>query len=455
MAKISRRDFNKLSTGGVALGLGGVVTGTVPSVVRAASGGESVSISGTAGRPAELPGPKGHRVVVVGGGWSGLTIAKYLKVNDPNLDVVLIEKKSVFASHPISNLWLAGLTGLETLVHSYLDAAANNGYIYFNASLIDLDRSARRVFTDQGWLDYDDLVLAPGVDYEYASFGVDDPEAIQLLKTRYPAAVASASEHVSLYHKVNGFKGGIFLLTAPPGIYRCSAAPYERACMIASVFKRRNIKGKVVLVDSREEPAVKADGFVAAFDELYADQIEYMTSTGVSGVDPFNRTLTTDFDDIEFADAAIYPRTRGARLLEHLGLADAKSAQMEASIDHFTYNVTLSGRVDQHVYIAGDCRPMPFSKSGNTARTEAKYLAKLIAARASGKEAAWESPHTICYSVVNADPLEAIMVNGKYKFDEASKQWEHHENYALNERDEEKGQNAFAWADEHYQDMFG
>ena len=151
-----------------------------------------------------------------------------------------------------------------------------------------------------------------------------------------------------------------------------------------------------------------------------------------------------------FDDAAIYPRIRGAHILEHLGLVDPKSAQMEAAINPFTYNAVG----DENVYIAGDCRPMPFSKSGNTARTEGMYLAKLIAARSKGQEISWKSPRTICYSMVNTKPNEAIMVDGKYKFNRVSNQWEHFENFAVNERDKVLGKRTFEWAEQHFTDMF-
>ncbi len=55
---------------------------------------------------AMLPPPKGNRVVICGGGWAGLTVAKYLKKENPNIDVVLIEKRPNFFSCPISNEWL-------------------------------------------------------------------------------------------------------------------------------------------------------------------------------------------------------------------------------------------------------------------------------------------------------------------------------------------------------------
>ncbi|MBH89495.1 MAG: hypothetical protein CMF71_04595 [Magnetovibrio sp.] len=442
MKKLTRRNFSKLSVAGIAA-----------ASLQAETTGASLSkpaINSIMHRSVNLPAAKGHRVVVVGGGWSGLTIAKYLKVHGPDLEVVLVERNSVFMSHPISGLWLAGLANLEAISFSYLDAAVNNDYFYLHATLVDLDRTTRTIFTDKGRLDYDDLILAPGIDYEYSSIGVEEQAHEQLLKTRYPAGFVSASEHITLKRKIENFKGGIFLLNAPAGIYRCSATPYERACLIAAVFKRKKIKGKVLLIDSREEPAVSADGFLSAFEELYGDTIEYLNSSIISNVDPEKRSVLTDFDQITFDDAAIYPRIRGAHILEHLGLVDPKSAQMEAAINPFTYNAVG----DENVYIAGDCRPMPFSKSGNTARTEGMYLAKLIAARSKGQEISWKSPRTICYSMVNTKPNEAIMVDGKYKFNRVSNQWEHFENFAVNERDKVLGKRTFEWAEQHFTDMF-
>jgi hypothetical protein len=51
-------------------------------------------------RKATVPAARGPRVIVVGGGWSGLTMAKYLKRFNPDFDVILIDKQSAFVSFP-------------------------------------------------------------------------------------------------------------------------------------------------------------------------------------------------------------------------------------------------------------------------------------------------------------------------------------------------------------------
>jgi NADPH-dependent 2,4-dienoyl-CoA reductase/sulfur reductase-like enzyme len=55
-----------------------------------------------------LPRTRAPRVVVVGGGWGGTTVARKLKQAVPEAEVVLVEQRGYFMSCPMSNLFLAG-----------------------------------------------------------------------------------------------------------------------------------------------------------------------------------------------------------------------------------------------------------------------------------------------------------------------------------------------------------
>ena len=439
---LGRRDFLKgaaLASAGAGAGLT-VAAGATPALA---------AVAGPLSRAADLPKPSGQRVIVVGGGWSGLTMAKYLKKNNPKFDVVMIEPNSTFFSCPLSNLWLGDVVDLDLLLHSYTDAAKNNGYAWLQGMLVQLDREKRRAFTTAGYIDYDYIVLSPGIDYNYASLGVKDPaEAIRVAQT-WPAGFKPGSEHLSIKAKLDDFEEGVFLLNVPTGNYRCLPGPYERACLIASYFKREGIKGKVVLLDPNEKPTIKADGFLAAFKELHKDHLEYRTAATITGVDVDKKKVITEFGEVEFADAALYPRVRAARIIQDLGLADPKSPQMEGKIDNFKY--TVPG--DDHTYIAGDARPMPFSKSGNTANTEAHIVSKMIAARAQGKDSPWESPNTICYSMVDGEGKQSIMVDAKYKFTKG-KGWGFTDVKLIEKRSKQLGKANIEWGKGLYRDMF-
>ncbi len=87
---------------------GGSAAVTLPTTASAAA-------SGRTNRPADLPAPKGPRCVVIGGGASGATMAKYLKKENPKFDVVMVEPNATYMSCFLSNLWLDDLIDLKTL----------------------------------------------------------------------------------------------------------------------------------------------------------------------------------------------------------------------------------------------------------------------------------------------------------------------------------------------------
>ncbi len=419
----------------------------------------------TASKKALLPDAKGPRVVVVGGGWSGLSIAKTIKEFSPQADVVLVEKRYEFISCPVSNLWLVDKVKLEYITHDYLQAARNYDYRYFNATATGIDKDSRILKTSEGDIAFDYLVLSPGIDYDYSRW-TTDATLIARLKQEYPAGFIPGSEHMTLKNKVQNFKEGNFILTVPGGNYRCLPAPYERACVIADHFKQNKLKAKVIILDENNAITIKKKGFSSAFEELYADYIEYVPNSAIKNIDLDKKIVSTELDEFEFADAAFYPRVRGATIIETMGFAKDAKDMMEGHINPITYEVI--GEKD--IFIAGDSRPMGFSKSGNTSNSEGKYVGRVIASRINKEEMPeWEAPITLCFSAVSTKPMSAIYIYTRYAFDKKDKKakdakfidWKKFSFSKTLSSEEWKKNGAtdansiISWADALYFDMFG
>jgi len=412
MTDQKRREFLKLSSLAAAASVTGGLSGSASAEAKKSQGNPGPVVGSDRNIP--LPKAKGDRVVIVGGGVSGLTIARYLKHENADLDIVLLERNSTYHFCPISNLYMVGGMDLGYFARSYQDAARNGGYIYVQATVTDADLESQVVYTDQGKVGYDWLVVAPGIDYNYGSIGVEDPADMYKLRQRYPAGFLPGSEHITLRNKLLDFEGGVFVNTTPPGNYRCLPAPYERTCLIADYMKKHKLKGKVIHLDANPDITIKKEGFHAAFEELYGDYVEYVPSFQFDGVDVENKTVYSTFDKVEFDEASIYPRVRASRLLEIMNIARMDSPQKEADIDPFTYAV----KGYDNVFATGDSRWMPYSKSANTANSEGHFVAQLIANRVKGRDTEWQSPHTICFSMVSYEPEESIMVDAEYAYEE-------------------------------------
>ncbi len=397
-----------------------------------------------------LPKPKkgSPRVVIVGGGWSGATLAKYLKKHDPNIDVVLIEKRETFWSCPVSNLWLVGLVDLEFLLHDHRTAADKYGYHLVRATAHYIDRVGKYVYTDLGKIHYDFLVLATGIDYDYSQWVGDDPRDIEIARTRYPAAFIPGGEQITLKKKIENFEEGNFVITVPPGLdYRCLPGPYERATLIAWYFKENEIPGKVILVDPHPQPPVKAEGFQKAWNEFVNGYIEYYPQATIKGVDFGKKVLMTEeYGDIEFTDLNLYPRCKATKLIFDADLVPR--GERWPSL-RWPYNISTK---DSHILCTGDARNHPFSKSGNTANSEAHNVAKQLIELIKGRMPEYKPPRTLCYSAV--DKGKAVWVDLTYKYDPRKNTFQFWNVKMDNNPTKQNWIAYLEWAKAMYRDMF-
>ncbi len=368
---------------------------------------------------APLPKKTNTRVVIVGGGWSGLSVAKNIKILSQDVDVILVEQKEQFVSCPMSNLWLVDRVSLEYLTHDYLEAARNNNYTFFNATAIGMDKKNSILHTSNGDIGYDYIVFAPGIDYDYSHITNGDLVLENRLRQEYPAAYKPGSEHLTLKSKIQNFKGGNFLMSVPKGNYRCLPAPYERACLVADYFKKKNLKAKVILLDENNDITIKEHGFHSAFEKLYSEYLDYHPNSKIESIDLDEKYIETEFEEFYFDDASFYPPVRGAKILEKVGIAkDTVFNRLEGNIDGITYEA----KGEKNIFVSGDARPMGFSKSGNTSSTEGLYVAKLVVNKINKVSSIpWESPTTLCFSAVSMNPERAIFVNSQYAYDKKKK----------------------------------
>ena len=105
----------------------------------------------------------GH-VVVVGGGYGGATVAKYLRMwSEGGVHVTLIERNPTFISCPISNLVIGGTKTMEDITVSYENLKSKWGVRVVQDEVLAVDAAKRTVSLKSGAsLNYDRLVLSPG-----------------------------------------------------------------------------------------------------------------------------------------------------------------------------------------------------------------------------------------------------------------------------------------------------
>lgn len=444
MKEVSRRSF-LAAAGGLAL------ASTLPAQAQSLPiliGGSTATL---------LPKGKARRVVICGGGWGGLTAAKQLRLLAPDLEVVLLERNSVFFSCPMSNKWLVDVVDTNYLTHDYLKVSEKYGYRFIQCEILEIERDRKRVVTALGALDYDWLVLSPGIRYNYEAWFGGERRLAEATRARFPGAYVPNAEHFRLKQAIHDFKGGDLVMTLPPPPQRCPPSPYERACLIASHFKKHKVKGRIVILDHKDAIRPIGYGFKQAFEELYKDIITYVPNAHVREVDPFGKRIRTAAGDFSFEHAILMAPHQAGDLAWKAGVIgknpEGKPAGWAAVDPLF-----LTAKEDKDVYVIGDAVGFVspqfafYPKAGHVANRHARIVARYIAERAAGREPKYVLPDNLCYMMVSADPQLDIAVQFDYKVDDKGVIIQ--TQIDDNERRPELVAEDFGWARNMYEDMF-
>jgi len=376
--------------------------------IKAMGAGTAASLAGCAFGP---PKPAG-RVIVIGGGFAGATVAKYLRMwSEGAVTVYLIERETAFVSCPLSNLVLAGSREIAQNTFGYEYLAKLHGVTVVHAEVAEIDPASRmvRLRDKRGILAYDRLVIAPGIDFMYDEIpGLKGAEA----QGRVLHAWKAGPQTVALRKQLEEMPdGGVFVFSIPKVPYRCPPGPYERICQVADYFKRAKPRAKIVVLDAN--PAIVSKGrlFQAAWDGMYKGLIDYQPNQEAKDVDLRTMTIRTEFDSVKGDVLNVVPPQTAGAIAHAAGAVTTDKRWCEVNW------LTTESTVVPNVHVLGDATQsapgMP--KSGSMANQQAKIAAAAIIAQMTGKPVN-QTPriNNTCYSYVSA--TEAMHVTSIHEW---------------------------------------
>jgi len=355
---------------------------------------------GLAGCASTGSSPSKARVLVVGGGYGGATVAKYTRLlSDYRIDVMMVEPNPQFVSCPVSNLVIAGMKTMADITTPYTGLSSKHGVRVVQDTVTAIDATKRvATLASGGTVAYDKLVLAPGIDFQW--------EQTEGLRAAHDSgqilhAWKAGPETMALRRQLEAMRdGGVYAITIPEAPYRCPPGPYERASVVAAYFKQAKPKSKVLILDGNPDVTSKGPLFKKAWAELYGPMIEYRPQHKVAGVDAKTNTVKFEVQDDVKADVLnVLPVMRAGALAVQTGLANANNRWCHVNFLNFESTAA------KNIHVIGDAiqvaQGMP--KSGHMANSHAKVTAAAIVAELQGLEI---NPHpmitNVCMSYVDA-----------------------------------------------------
>lgn len=401
------------------------------------------------------------RVIVVGGGFAGATLAKYLRLwSGETVDVLLVEKNPDHVSCIMSNLVLNERLRLQDLRFDYDSLQQQYGVEVLQDEVTEVDGIAGQVhLREAGWLGYDRLVLAPGISFDPLPGW--DPNLL-------PHAWIAGDQTNALRDQLREMPDdGSFVMTIPPAPYRCPPGPYERACLIADLLgrrsgtigrrrRRRHNTPEVIVLDANPGIQAEKETFTRAFEELYGNIIQYHPNAVLEAVDSENRIAITGIGEFQGDVLNVIPTHSAAKVVADAGLTDGGRY---APVDALTYESLVPDFPGVHVI--GDSQASGQPKSGHMANAQAKVCADAILRYLDGRpvddpeRSANITTNSACFSPITFD--EASWLTAVFAYDPASQAMQLVPG-SLGEAanwNRENFETMFAWSDNLFADTFG
>ena len=345
------------------------------------------------------------RVVVIGGGVGGATVAKYLAASATMIEVTLIEPKPRYTTCFFSNLYLAGLRSLESLTHGYETLAQRYGVNVVHDSVTAIDPVGKTVALEGGAnLPYDRVVLAPGIAFKYGTIEGYDETATQAM----PHAWTAGPQTKLLRQQLESMEdGGVFVLVAPPDPFRCPPGPYERASLIAYYFKQYKPRAKILILDAKDS-FFEQDVFQDGWNRHYPGMIEWLPGQftgGIQAVDVKGRLVKTAGDTFKADVANVIPAQEAGQLAQEAGLADQSGW---CPIDPMTFE----SKLQPGIHVIGDAaKAGNMAKSAFASNSQAKVCAFAILAALTGSERFAPHLFNTCFTFLASDDAVTSVIS--------------------------------------------
>ncbi len=173
------------------------------------------------------------RIVIVGGGTAGITVAARLRRAGVE-DVTLVEPSEQHRYQPLLTLVGAGLVPVEHTVRTEARYVPR-GMTWVREAATEIDPDRRRVLTDRGTaIDYDFLIVAPGLQLDWSRVtGLSEALGRDGVSSVYTPELAPRT-----WEFLRGVEGGTVVFTSPDTPVKCGGAWQKIAYLAADHYRR-------------------------------------------------------------------------------------------------------------------------------------------------------------------------------------------------------------------------
>lgn len=374
-----------------------------------------------------MPTSAHHRVLIVGGGTAGITVAARLRRADKHLDIAIIEPSEKHYYQPLWTLVGAGVFPKEASQRPEADHIPK-GVAWLRDAVTEFLPAENAVRTRAGkMITYDFLVVAPGIQINWNQVkGLEEAIGKGGVCSNYSYQYVDYT-----WDCIREFKGGNALFTMPSTAVKCGGAPQKIMYLAEDYFRRSGIRERCRVIFASASPKVfSVPKYAASLNKVLArtgietrfrhNLVELRPDTREAVFENLDthQTVTLSYDMIH-----VTPPQSAPDFVRNSPLAN-ESGWVE--VDKYTLRHVRF----PNVFSLGDASSLPTSKTGAAIRKQAPVLvANLLTVMHGAEPVAKYDGYTSCPLVTGYGKLILAEfdydLNPKetFPFDQSKERW--------------------------------
>lgn len=324
-----------------------------------------------------------NRIVIVGGGAAGLTVAAQLLKAKHGLDVTIIEPSDKHYYQPLWTLVGGGIFPREESERNEVDFIPQ-GANWVKDFVESFDPSANSLKTRGGdSIGYDYLVVCPGLQLNWSDIkGLSK----DIVGTNGICSNYSFDTVETTWKTLQNFQGGTALFTHPLGAVKCGGAPVKICFLAEDHFRKRGIRDKCNVIFGVAMPRIFAvDPYASTLEEIVQRRnIDVQLNQDLTEIRPeskeavFQNIESDEQKTIKYDMIHVTPKMGPPDFVKNSPLAGEGGW---ADVGKHTTQHTKF----ENVFALGDCSSLPTSKTGAAIRKQAPATVANILASIEGR----------------------------------------------------------------------
>lgn len=314
-----------------------------------------------------------HRVLIIGGGTAGISVAARLRRAKVD-GIGLLEPADQHYYQPLWTLVGGGCAPVKESARPE-SSVVPQGVSWIKDWAEEIDPQNQTVTSAGGTrVSYDYLVVCPGLQLDWDTIpGMADAVATPAVSSNYTYDLAPKTWEI-----MRGIRSGTAVFTHPAGPIKCAGAPQKVAYLCADYWRQEGTLKDIRIVLVLPTPAIFGQpDFAAVLDKVAARYgIDVHLNSELVEVDPDSRHAVildksaNERSTVEYTAMHVTPPQSAPDWLKKTALADPANPAGYVEIDKHTMQHVRY----PNVFALGDAGNSPNSKTGAAIRKQAPVV---------------------------------------------------------------------------------